>query len=68
MSKSQSTSSTKRKCSMRVSSLTKLDENVDLIDGPIEGALLANRFKIRTFIDKGTYGMVYKVKDTLNEA
>ena len=64
---SQSTSSTKRKFSMRLPSGTKLDNHVDIIDGPIDGALLANRFKIRAFLDKGSYGKVYKVKDITSE-
>ena len=42
--------------------LDNLDD-IDIIKDDIEGKILGNRYKVRSFLDKGSHGLVYKVSD-----
>ena len=38
-------------------------EDIDIIKDDIEGKILGNRYKVKSFLDKGSHGLVYKVSD-----
>ena len=51
-------------CDSQVVSNIKLLSQVDVLTDKVEGGLLQNRYKIGRLIDRGSFGMVYKITDT----
>ena len=43
-------------------------KDIDIISGDIEGKILGNRYLVKSFLDKGTHGLVYKVSDTKKQS
>ena len=40
-----------------------ISKDIDIITDDIEGNILGNRYRVKSYLDKGTHGVVYKVSD-----